>query len=334
MARRTIKITPGTEAWHAWLGYYRRTGNKAELVMLRCAQRDVPFEVHSEFPPDAPRAEGAPRKAAASEVTLPPRRVVHDGEVEQIAERVGQAMERDAETTKALTLAGRKKRKAAKAHNAALESVQKGKAPSLEGLNDLGTREAFDPYEMQEVLDGKRSPEKLKPSVKIVNLRDDPIGQMAKRKQIEPLHLEAARRYQAIHDTAQIGGARGIDPTNMKVDGGRIGEPVSDVQRASIKRMHQIDVRLGDVGAMLVRRVLGDRMTIAQVAAIMGVQGARGALHVGWRVRECLDTLIDVMGLVVEGRARRTPRDAAARNAEHADRPGLHAAVRRAQLGR
>lgn len=331
MARRMIQITPGSESWQAWLAFYRRTGNKAELVMVACARRGESFGVWSEFPPEAPKAERV-RKAPAKEVRLPERRGAVDMDV--IAERLEKTAALDAEEGKARATSSRKQRKAGKAREAALEQVQTGKAPQLEGLADFGTRMAFDPYEIAEVAAGKRAPEKLKERIKIVNLRDDPIGQMAKRHQVDELHLDAARKWQALHDTAQIGGARGIDPTNMKVDGGRFSEPVSDMQRVCIQRLCQIDIYLGEVGAMLVRRVLGERMTIAKVAAIMGDTSALGIKRLGWRFREVLDTLKAKMGVVAEGRAPRMVHDDHSRNAAHADQPELHAAMRRAQAGR
>jgi hypothetical protein len=169
---------------------------------------------------------------------------------------------------------------------------------------------------------------------KVANLREDPVGRMAKHDQITPMHLDAARRWQALYDAAQMGSVKGMDPCGMKVDGGQFSEPDIDKHTAAIKRLHVLDVRLGDVGSVLVRRVLGDRMSIVQLAAIMGEHSALGLKRVGWRVRECLDTLVDVMGLGAEGKARRAPRDDHSRNAAHADHPALHAAVRRAQLRR
>ncbi len=256
--------------------------------------------------------------------------------------------ERDAADSAERRKLRRKQRKLAIVADAAVKAVIEGNIPILDGLPDFGTRAVYDPLELKEVADGKRDPSKLKERVKITHLREDPIGQMAKRKQIEPLHLEAARRWQALHDNAQIGGARGIDPTNFKVDGGgQIREPVSDMQRAAIVRLHHINVRLGDLGAMIVQRVLGDRMTVAQLAAIMGVapRSAREAQtqreHIGWLLRMHLDKMVEVMGLTVQGRRPQLASGAAAardaeyaRNAQYADNPALHAAVRRAREGR
>src|SRR6185312_4211828 len=97
-----------------------------------------------------------------------------------------------------------------------------------------------DPFDVKQ----GRKPKPLR--AKLVNLRDDPIGQMAKRGQIEDEQLQAARKWQAVYDiAASIGGSRGIDPGAMKVDGGKFSEPINDTQFAAIKELERIDVLLG-----------------------------------------------------------------------------------------
>jgi len=214
----------------------------------------------------------------------------------------------------------------------AADAVRSGQVPNLEGLDNVGMRLIDDPQELKR----GRKPPPLR--AKLVNLRDDPVGQMAKRGQIEPERLDAARRWQALYDTAaSIGGSRGIDPSAIKVDGGRFAEPINDVQMASIKRLEQLDDVLGAVGAVLVRHILGDRMTVAQVTQLLGKpchtdrERQRESERIGWRFRECLDTLVSAMGVAVKGARRCVPRDQAAALSMYAGNPPLHRAVREAR---
>jgi hypothetical protein len=254
------------------------------------------------------------------------RRVVNDGEVDAIADRLQARADRNEAEAAAVDGRHRELARQALAFEKAAAAVQTGGKPKLQDLPDVGMTMVDDPMEVQQ---GR----KAKPRrAKLVNLRDDPIGQMAKRKQIQAEQLEAARKWQALHDTAaSIGGSRGIDPSAMKVDGGRFGEPINDVQMYSIKQLQQLDGVLGAVGASIVRRVLGDRMTVSQVAAMMNKASELGLKHTGDRLRECLDTLVVVMGVEVEGKRQRAPRDEVAELSRYADNPLLYQAVREAR---
>lgn len=325
---RMISLTPSADAdaWSAWLEHHR--GTKIELVMLSCARQGRAFKVWTRLPPERLASAGVTsRPVDTSQAPKLERPVVHDGVLDEIAARLEINAVRDEEEVavrdKRIKTAERIKTR----RERELIKVQIGDRPSIEKLPDLGTIEIFDPTEEQELRNGHRKVTKLKPRVKLTNLRDDPVGQMAKRDQITSTQLDAARRWQAWHDTAQLGSVRGIDPSNIAVDGGRFSEPISDVQRLAIKRLVRTDVKLGEVGAMLVRRVLGDRMTITQVGAILGDTSELGLKRLGWRVRECLDTLVHATGTVVEGPMSKTPKDDAAEIARYAGKPDLHRAV-------
>jgi hypothetical protein len=229
-------------------------------------------------------------------------------------------------------MAKSKKQKHDAARERAFDQVRAGQHPSLKGTGDLGIVHVHDPFELAEVIDGKRDPKDAKPRAKLTNLRDDPVGLLHRRGQVSDLQLAGARTWQAYHDAAAIGGARAIDPAREKVDGGKIADPNTDVRLAAMKALAKIDARLGAEGAMLVRRVLGEAMEIQRVAAVMGDVSEPGRKYVGRRLRECLDTIVDAIGLQAEGARPRTLRDVHAEMAQVARSPELHRAARRAKV--
>jgi hypothetical protein len=327
-------IKPGTKSWDAWLAYHRGTRN--ELVMLSCRRQGRAFEAWTEFPPEHARADRVTRRAEAPAKAMPTphldfRDHAIDGVFDALSRRTEARAERDADDADRRAALRKTSDKRERVRDRALTKVQIGDAPVLDKVAHLGTVAVFDPAEEAEVFAGKRAVDRLVKRAKVVNLRDDPIGQMAKREQISAAQLDAARRWQAWHDAAQIGSVRSFDPTAVNVDGGQLREVVSDVQRAALKRLVHADRQLGEVGAMIVRRILGDRMTIAQLGAILGDTSDLGLKRLGWRVRECLDTLTRATGVVVEGTPMPAPRDDAARMARYAGKPALHRAVHAAR---
>lgn len=331
MARMRV-IKPDSEAWRAWLAYHR--GTKTELVMLSCRRQGLAFKAWTEFPPEHARADRVTRRAAAPAPAAPERRSIGEGEIDAIAARMEVRAEIDADDVDRRDRLREATDKRERERRRALTKVQMGDAPAVDRVAHLGTVEVFDPFEEAEVFAGKRAVHQLAKRAKVVNLRDDPIGQMAKRDQITPAQLEAARRWQAWHDAAQIGSVRSFDPTAINVDGGQLREVVTDVHRAAVKRLAHADRQLGERGAEIVRRILGDRMTITQLGAILGDTSAIGLKRLGWRVRECLDTLVRATCVVVEGAPAPAPRDDAATMARYAHKPALHRAAHQAARAR
>lgn len=219
----------------------------------------------------------------------------------------------------------------------ALAAVREGQLPHLDKSDDYGTRVIEDPFEIRRA-DGSRSK-----SVKIVALRDDPIGRMHKRGQLErandrdgndpDIRLAAARRWQSLYEHAEIGGARGVDFTRDVVDGGTLKLPDTDGRLMAQSELLELDCTLGSEGASLVRRVLGERREIADVAHQMGAHSDREKRYVGHRLIECLDTLAKEMGLMASRPARgpRRAPDEWDKVAAYSDQPRLVDAIRRAQ---
>src|ERR1044072_1970791 len=89
MARAMIAISPsiGREAWDAWLHHYR--GTKNESRMREAVRVGGEFYVWTRLPPvPAARADRAPRKVEQPAPVMPPRRVIADGEIAQVAARL------------------------------------------------------------------------------------------------------------------------------------------------------------------------------------------------------------------------------------------------------
>src|SRR5262249_46287597 len=150
---------------------------------------------------------------------------------------------------------------------------------------------------------------------KVRALRTDPIGRMHQRKHLHRanetddananLRLKAARRWQALYEVAEIGGARAIDTTRDVVDGGVLTIPDTDRRRAALKDLAKFDAELGKEGASLLRRVLGDKYGASEVAAMVGDTSERAVAYIRRRIVECLDTVAPLMGYSLTARGPR-----------------------------
>lgn len=131
----------------------------------------------------------------------------------------------------------------------------------------------------------------------IASLRDDPLGRLHARDQIDQAQYEAGRHWQRLWSDAQIGGLKAMDTTKEPVDGGRtVSEPFTDRNRRAIRELGRLSRVLGLEGESLVRDVLGNRMFADQVAASRGISSRRGIAYISARFRECLETLATEFG--------------------------------------
>lgn len=183
----------------------------------------------------------------------------------------------------------------------ALNAVREGQVPYVNGSDQLGLIQVVDPHSEHSEI-----------RTKIVNLRDDPVGQMHKRGQLgrgpeADARLKAARRWEVLYDQATIGGANGIDLTREYVDGGRFETPDTDKRLKAADTLARLRKTLGIVGDSVVTLVLGEKMTIVQVTERFGHSGQKAYRFYGARFRECLDLLALELGIVNKpiGRFRR-----------------------------
>lgn len=344
MSDRLIKIQPGTAEWKAWLEFHRGTKNEARMLgCLGSAKHNRsarPWLAPSRLPPKF-SVEKVTRAPLLAPISFPPRPGIGDGEFDAVAARLEAKSERDegnaTEQKRRHKLFGKSERK----RELALASAQENRRPDIEDCDDLGVIRIEDPAESEQLVRvGRGQPMRVKVKAKlrerVVALRDDPIGQMAKRGQLgdgdeSDLRLKAARQWQALHEAAEIGGARGIDPTRDIVDGGRYVEADTDQRLDAHRRLAEISRALGLVGDRLVHWILGDKLNLATVANKLGRAGAMEQKVLGHRFRECLDTLANEFGLGGVGAGPRRRRDRFDELARFGYSAPLHEAVHRAR---
>jgi hypothetical protein len=119
----------------------------------------------------------------------------------------------------------------------------------------------------------------------IASLKEDPIGRMAARHQIDRAQLLGAREYQKLYDTTQRGTVRSIDLSETKVSGVLPSDPLTDHYQWASRQLRRVDRavvnRHGSVGLALVRAVLCERIPVEKTARAYGA--ARAARSAAWR---------------------------------------------------
>jgi hypothetical protein len=371
MSDRLIAISPGTDEWNAWLKHHR--GTKQELMMLSCARQCRTFYALSKFPPDAPRLSApAPRVEQKPEIVF----AALDCRSHEIDALIDEAIERMSERgeLRAAETAEQKKRrkllgKAERAHDQAMLAPLENRRPIVEGVDDLDVVRVEDPSEAEELVSiGKGPPMRLRktarPRYRVVSLRSDPIGQLAKRgllgqDEVRDDRLAAARRYQVYYELAEIGGARAMDPCKELIDGGTFTAPDADRHLQAQRRRAELRDVLGFIPELRITRmrlldwVLGEKRRLVKepghetdsidqrsVAEILGMEldlspREKKRLSLARHINECLDVLAVAFGVVTDPTdRRRRRRDDYDREAQlldkHAKNPILQAALHRA----
>jgi hypothetical protein len=102
------------------------------------------------------------------------------------------------------------------------------------------------------------------------SIRNDPLGQMYARHQVDRPEYLAARNYQELYAVAQVGNIGAMNPCKPYVDGGTFSDFVTEKQRLAAKRIRAVDhavvLTFGNNGLVLVQAILIDKMNIAEVA--------------------------------------------------------------------
>ncbi len=125
-------------------------------------------------------------------------------------------------------------------------------------------------------------------------LRDDPLGRLHARRQIDIAQYRAGRQWQEAYETAAIGRIGSIDPSNEPVDcSPHHNGPNLDRITKAARSLAQWDRLLGQEGCTIIRFALADRLTMAQIAQRMGFGDET---YYGKRVREMLNALARDMG--------------------------------------
>lgn len=126
--------------------------------------------------------------------------------------------------------------------------------------------------------------------------RDDPLAGMRSRGVIDEALLQAGRKWQRLHECTQIGPISAIDPGKEAVDGGRMRDPITDRQIDAFRELAIADKRLGLWGAVLIRNLLADRLTVGQMCDLHDCRTGRRMNFLSMRVRECLEDLAKLWG--------------------------------------
>ncbi|MFG1432335.1 hypothetical protein V5F44_11110 [Xanthobacter sp. V2C-8] len=137
------------------------------------------------------------------------------------------------------------------------------------------------------------------------NMRESPIEHMAARKRLNAAQKDAADRYRALYERAQLGPLRAMDLAKERLDGGGAGDAFSDRVMEATRRIALANRCLGRVAAALAINVIGEGVTIAAMAGRyrhLTPQLAQG--YVSGRLIEVLDQLVEHWGLIAEGGSR------------------------------
>jgi hypothetical protein len=149
----------------------------------------------------------------------------------------------------------------------------------------VGATIADDPYEAGAKVSVLRS------------LRDDPLAAMHNARQIDQAQFVAGRHWQRAFELAQGGGVRAVDLTRERVDGSSIPQAsITDAQIRAFADLTKAMTALGLEGESLVKDFLGCGLCLSDIAARRGVTSERERGYIGWRLRECLNTLAVTFG--------------------------------------
>ena len=171
-------------------------------------------------------------------------------------------------------------------------------------------------------------PERPRSTV-IVNLREDPIGRMHARRQVDEAQYSAARAYQQLYDRATIGTLSPADPSRIRVDGGQRPDPISAARMAAATRLRSVESTLqgqhGYIGLTLTRSVLTGGKSIEKSARDFGASSERDVRWWGHLLRRCLDVLAKALGFANSAKRPTRPRRTQYDSAPEVSDPSLHA---------
>jgi hypothetical protein len=317
--------------------------NLRTVVAIRGVPRhEFAFQVWSvvptPLPPARPCHNVSHKPAAAAAPAIAERRGVGDVEFAALTERLLARAKRDETETASEKKRAKLEKRQHQLHEDALAAARDDRNPKVDDSDDLGLVQVEDPYEAQKLIQiGAGAPMKVRvqtlPRLRVVSLRDDPVGRMAKRGQLGDIaetksRLQAAREWQAIYERAEIGGARGIDPTRDHVDGGRYEMPDTDSSLRAQEILNRMRGELGVIGDRLTTWVLGEQYPLSKVAVILGKTAPMDVKVLGHRFRECLDTIAVELGHSLDGaRGPRRDRDEFDQLARTGNNPALHRAI-------
>jgi hypothetical protein len=140
----------------------------------------------------------------------------------------------------------------------------------------------------------------------IVRLKEDPLGKLNARRQIDKPQFLGGREYQMLYDKTQIGFVRSVDWLKTKVSGVQRSDPLTDERQRAGRKLHRADdavfTRHGIEGLSLVRDVLCERRTVEYAGRLRGAVTERDARWFGVLFRKCLSVLALQFGFITSTR--------------------------------
>jgi hypothetical protein len=154
-----------------------------------------------------------------------------------------------------------------------------------EGRVELGTRMVDDPLEA-----GQRYQAQ-------VNVRESSIDHMHSRGRIDASQKIAGDRFRKLWEMASVGSNKAMDTSKEPVDGGGIGDPISDDLIRASQELSRVMSSLGPIGSQLLVSLVGEGKRVEDVAASWSdtggaLRGKRAEGYVSGRMIEALDDLV------------------------------------------
>jgi hypothetical protein len=164
----------------------------------------------------------------------------------------------------------------------------------------------------------------------VARLKEDPLGRMLARHQVDRHQHLAGREYQQLYDATQVGLVRSVDLSKTKVSGGRYSDPLTDARQRSSRKLHGADDALrhrhGVEGLTLVRDVLCERRAVEQAGRLRGASNDWELRWFSILFRKCLSVLAVQFGFASStARPHRAPLNGTG-DADPADDPARCAA--------
>ena len=172
---------------------------------------------------------------------------------------------------------------------------------------DIAAVDIYDPFQ---IADGAQPVERngviewvVPPADRITvvkSLKRDPIGKMHARKQIGDAEHDAACALQKLHDQAQLGVIKAMDPAKDYVDGGILPDPLTTLQAKARARIKAVEKRIcqshGAWGLSILNAVLIDKWPVEAAARARGAMSRREIEYWTGLFHQCLYSLGIEMG--------------------------------------
>lgn len=146
----------------------------------------------------------------------------------------------------------------------------------------------------------RRVPDPMEPGrtmIAQVNVRESSIDHMASRGRINAAQEEAGQRFRKLWEKAAVGRNKAMDTSKEPVDGGGVGDPISDDLVRAAEELSKVLRVTGQAGAQLLIAIVGEGKRIEDVASNWSraggiVTGRRAEGYVTGRMIEALDELV------------------------------------------